>query len=176
MGNNEVGNRGLVSLLLLYCQVHGRCSWGPGFWVSSWLEGQGHRSCGCYSVSVGRDTTEAGRLVLCGLPPLKLLEFLGLWVHLPQLKVWDGRRFFLCPLTCLLCVAQSTHLQVYRLVEFSSILVCWAESPLLSCGYFTGCRWKARDKGSNSCHHYADSSLQFSSLLSRGCQWEQGLI
>lgn len=63
-------------------------------------------SCCCYPVSVAKDTTEAGRLVLCGLPPLKLLEFLGLWVYLPQLKVWDGRHPLFCsPRLPPLCVS-----------------------------------------------------------------------
>lgn len=136
----EVGNWGLVSLLLLDYQAHGCCSWGPEFWVSSWQEGQGHRSGCCYSFFVAKDATEAGRLVLCGLPPLKLLDFLGLWYICHSRRSGIAGTPSSVPLISLPCVSQSTHLQVCRLVEFSSILECWAELPLSSCGYFTGCR------------------------------------
>ena len=51
---------------------------------------------------------------------------------------------------------QSTHLPPYRGVEFSSILLCRAEASLLSCGCFTGCRMKGREKGSFALCHVAD--------------------
>lgn len=37
---------------------------------------------------------------------------------------------------------------MYRCVDFSDILVCWAETPLLSYGCFTSCGLKERDKRS----------------------------
>ena len=35
----------------------------------------------------------------------------------------------------------------YRCLEFSCLLMCWAKAPLLSCGCFTLCILKVRDKG-----------------------------
>ena len=62
----------------------------------------------------------------------------------------------LSPFFCLLCVFQSTHLQMHTSEEFSGILLCWEEAPLLSYGSFTGCRLKGRDKGSVLSCHYAE--------------------
>ena len=59
----------------------------------------------------------------------------------------------------LLCVFQSTHLQMYRCVDLSSVLVCWVEEPLLSYGCFTSCGLKSSDKGSISCCHDACVTL-----------------
>ena len=44
----------------------------------------------------------------------------------------------------------------FRRVTFSSILLPWAEPPLLSCGCFTGCRPKGTNRGNNSFRHAAD--------------------
>lgn len=44
--------------------------------------------------------------------------------------------------------------KMYRRVEFSGILVCWAEAPLLNYRCFIGCRLKER--GSFSLHYVAD--------------------
>ena len=54
---------------------------------------------------------------------------------------------WLSPFFCLLCVFQSTYLQMYTSEEFSGVLMCWEEAPLLSYGCFAGCRVKGRDKG-----------------------------
>lgn len=47
---------------------------------------------------------------------------------------------------CLLCVFQFTLFYMYRCVEFSDLLVCLVEAPLLSGGCFAGYRLKGRDK------------------------------
>ena len=52
---------------------------------------------------------------------------------------------------------------MYGCVEFSSVLVCQVETPLLSYGYFTGCRLKGRENV--SCHHDADVTSQKTLLL-----------
>lgn len=50
------------------------------------------------------------------------------------------------PSICLLYAFQSTCLYMYRCVEHSGILLFWTEGPLLSYGYFTGYRWKGKEK------------------------------
>ena len=55
-------------------------------------------------------------------------------------------------LPCLLEV-QSTHLQKYRCMHLSGILVCCAGSLLLVNGCPTGCDLHGRDKGNSSLHH-----------------------
>ena len=51
---------------------------------------------------------------------------------------------------------QSTHLQMYRCLDFSGVLVCHAESPLLVYRCPTGFNLERRDKGNNSTYHDAD--------------------
>ena len=172
----EVGNRGLVSLLLLDYQAHGCCSWGPEFWC---LRGRRDKATGqaaAIQFLWPRTPPKPGGLCCVGCLPWSYWTSWGCGYICHNWRSGIAGTPSSIPLISLPCVSQSTHLQVCRLVEFSSILECWAESPLSSCGYFTGCRWKRREKGSNSSCHYSDRSLQFSSLLSWGCRWEQGLI
>ena len=45
----------------------------------------------------------------------------------------------LLPWLCLLCVLRFTHLFRHWCMEFSSILLCWVEEPLLSCDFLFVC-------------------------------------
>lgn len=72
-----------------------------------------------------------------------------------QLPSWGQGSQALPPL-----VPQSSHFQTYSYAEFSSILVCCNQQPLLTCGCFTGCRLKGRQ----GCAHAA---VTLASLLPR---------
>lgn len=72
----------------------------------------------------------------------------GLWTQ-PLLFPWF----------CLLCVFQSTQLQIYRYMDLSGILLCWAEQPSLSYVCFTSNILKERNKGIISCGHDPHVSL-----------------
>ena len=84
--------------------------------------------------------------------------FSGLWAQLLWLVSWDRRRH-------LHCVSGSTSSvcsrpPIFRCtdnVECPSTLVRWAETPLLSCGRFTGCCLKGRNKESIS--HHCDAGV-----------------
>lgn len=99
------------------------------------------------------------------------LEGLGLWALPPPLpsSLWPSVPLWLAAgmvgttsvvpaVLPSLCVP-STRLQVHRCVELSRVPVCRAEARLLSCGCFTSCRVKERDKGSFSCSRDADPSV-----------------
>ena len=57
---------------------------------------------------------------------------LGLWAQLPYLEARIKRTSSTIHLV-LLPALWYTHLYLYRLMEFSGILVCWAEAPLMFC-------------------------------------------
>ena len=88
-------------------------------------------------VATGAQVTAVWRLELYAPPPLLLLhslESLGCRYHLHY-----------SPGPTSSCLFQSTHLQMYRYVEFFIILVCLVEAPLSSCGCPTGCMMKGRN-------------------------------
>ena len=152
------------------CKVQGLChcrrgGQAPGSWVLQLLEGWGPRlQCNCCPV-----TCSCGHLcgwvdeVVCAIFPAatgfsvavgSIAMVRGLWVQTLSL---------LFPQFPFLYVIQSTHLLMYRCLEFSVILLCWAEAALLSYGCFNSCRLKGRDKSSFSLHRVSDVTpgLQF---------------
>ena len=119
-----MGNRGLVSLLLLDYQAHGCCSWGPEFWC---LRGRRDKATGqaaAIQFLWPRTPPKPGGLC-CVVPPLKLLDFLGLWVYLPQLKIWDCRHpLFYSPHLPPLCVSvhPPSSVQTCGILQYSGVL------------------------------------------------------
>lgn len=101
---------------------------------------------------------------------------LGAVVYLPQPKVWDCRHPLFCsPHLPPLCVSvhPPSSVQTCGILQHPGVL---GRVTFVELWIFYWLQMKRRDKGSNSSRHYSDSSLQFSSLLSWGCRWEQGLI
>lgn len=117
-------------------------------WVTSlWLEGTSLQDLPPLPSSLPVGAAVTGRLESCALPPLLLLGCLGMW---PQ-PLWPGTRIVgtisavsLVPPP--LCVP-IYPCQMHRCMDLSSILLCWAEEPLLSYGCLTRCRLKGIDKG-----------------------------
>ena len=122
--------------------------------------GRGTQSCKCHRgwrdgvvgpiatashFPVATGTTAARRLESCALLLLLLPSSLGLWLSCHGRGLGSWALLPLIPQFRLLCVFQSTHLQMYRCVDLSRVLVCWAEEPLLSYGCFTSRRLKGRD-------------------------------
>ena len=68
--------------------------------------------------------------------PLRLPGSLGLWAQLPYLEARIKRTS--CTIHLVLPSLRSTHLYLYRFMEFSDILVCWAEAPLMFCLWVKG--------------------------------------
>lgn len=61
---------------------------------------------------------------------------------------WSQELPLLLPWFCHLHQVQFTHLQIYRCMNISSMLVCGAEKPSLVYGCSAGCNLEGRDKGS----------------------------
>ena len=128
------------SLCCVQCfKLHRLCCCGIGgkaqaSCVPQWLEGQCPRPhCHCCPVTCGHRCTHncslEARVVHTTCPAIAALSGEpGLWVPAP-----------LFPWPRLLCLFQSTHLQMYGYVELLGILVRLVEAPLSSCGCSTGC-------------------------------------
>lgn len=95
-------------------------------------------ACGC-------GCTVAGRLLLSAPPPQLL--WLVSWDCRCHLHWVSGSPLFVLVHPCL----DTDH------VERPSTLVHWAETPLLSCGLFTGCCLKGKNKESIS--HHCDAGV-----------------
>ena len=124
---------------------------GPESWMPPQLAGWGYRpQCSCY-------------LVLCGHRHLCSYEARYVYTASP-----GATRFLDCGLSHPGCFQDHRHCfwyspgsassmccspPTFRCMEFSYILLCWAESSLLSCRCFIGCILKGRERGSVSiCH------------------------
>lgn len=99
----------------------------------------------------------------CVPPPLLLLRSMDLGVQLLRLEGHNHRQPPLLFPQFYLRVFQTTdsYLDVQIYVEFSGILLCWAESTLLSNICFTSWILKGKDKGNVSFHAMKLTLLQY---------------
>lgn len=128
--------------------------------------------CGGKNQIVGPDATAAQLPVdvaaaaaqspeLCAPPLLLLSGSLGLQAQPPSRRTRIAVLPPLFPQFCLFYEFISTHLQMYKRVDLSSILMCWAAEPLLNYACFTSYRQKGRGKGTVSYYHNADITVSY---------------
>ena len=146
----------------------GFCGWGN----------QDHRSCCCCSLAPcghGCHCSGEARLVL--MASQMLLGSLGCRLSCYSGGGGEGDGLgepgpwappLLLSWTHLLCVSQSTHLQMFKCLGYFSILGCWVKAPLpkvLGYWHFVGYRLARRDKDYISFCHDDDITVQNSVFL-----------
>lgn len=87
------------------------------------------------------------------------------WILLGVARIQDCRHHLHCTPASVSSLCSGAPTLDNRYVEFSSILVCWAEAPLLSYGCCTDCILKSRNKESISYPMMLTSLFQMGTFL-----------